>query len=187
MFPAENSCRSDLTRSHSKIWIPVPSLVTVLGKERERKLLTAVSVGYLRAATLSVETQRAAEHNTFSVVEETLVTFRVRSPTRNANVLCQLLLGNFPFSHSHFPWSTFSPLLNSIKTSWHHVSGWYIYLLLVKTNGVAFLEPLSRAKDCSLPSLADSPPAPVPGNNQAPLALDPLPPILKDNTWLVFR
>lgn len=55
-----------------------------------------------------------------------------------------------------------------------------IYLLLVKTNGVAFLEPLRRAKDCSFPSLAVSPPAPLPEKGQTPLALDPLPPILRD-------
>lgn len=54
----------------------------------------------------------------------------------------------------------------------------FIYLLLVKTNGVAFLEPFSRARDCSFPSFPDSPPLPEKG--QTPLALDPLPPILRD-------
>lgn len=55
-----------------------------------------------------------------------------------------------------------------------------IYLLLVKTNGVAVLEPLRRVNDCSFPSLDVSPPAPLPENGQIPLALDPLPPILRD-------
>lgn len=55
-----------------------------------------------------------------------------------------------------------------------------IYLLLVKTNGVAFLELLRRARDCSFPSLDGSPPAPLPEKGQTPLALDPLPPILRD-------
>lgn len=55
-----------------------------------------------------------------------------------------------------------------------------IYLLLVKTNGVAFLEPLRRAKDCSFTSEDASLPAPLPEKGQTPLALDPLPPILRD-------
>lgn len=62
---------------------------------------------------------------------------------------------------------------------WH-----FIYLLLVKTNGVAFLEPLRRAKDCSFPSLAESLPAPLPEKGQTPLALDPLPPMLRDKASL---
>lgn len=59
----------------------------------------------------------------------------------------------------------------------------FLYLLLVKTNGVAFLEHFSRARDCSLPSAPESPPLPVKG--QEPLTLDPLPPILRDKTLFI--
>lgn len=58
------------------------------------------------------------------------------------------------------------------------------HLLRVKTKGVAVLEPLIRATDCSFPSLEASPPAPPPEKGHAPLALDPLPPILRDEAWL---
>lgn len=58
------------------------------------------------------------------------------------------------------------------------------YLLRVKTKGVALLEPLSRATDCSVPSLEWSPPAPPPEKGHTPLALDPLPPILRDEACL---
>lgn len=59
-----------------------------------------------------------------------------------------------------------------------------IYLLLVKTNGVAFLEPRRRAKHCSLISTGASPPAPELLKGQTPLVLDPLPPIFIDNALL---
>lgn len=71
------------------------------------------------------------------------------------------------------------------KTCCWTTLAYFIYLLLVKTNGVALLEPLRRAKDCSFPSPADSPPAPLPEKGQTPLALDPLPPILRDKAYLV--
>lgn len=58
------------------------------------------------------------------------------------------------------------------------------HLLRVKTKGVALLEPLSRATDCSVPSLEGSPPAPPPEKGHTPLALDPLPPILRDEACL---
>lgn len=54
------------------------------------------------------------------------------------------------------------------------------HLLRVKTKGVALLEPLRRAIDCSVPSLEGSPAAPPPEKGHTPLALDPLPPILRD-------
>lgn len=51
------------------------------------------------------------------------------------------------------------------------------YLFLVKMNGVAFLDPFSRAKHCSLTSPGMSPPAPALVKGHTPLVLDPLPPM----------
>lgn len=67
-----------------------------------------------------------------------------------------------------------------LKTS-HYPIQHNVYLLLVKTNGVAFLEPRRRAKHCSLTSPGASPPAPELVKGQTPLVLDPLPPIFIDD------
>lgn len=53
----------------------------------------------------------------------------------------------------------------------------------MKTYGVAFLEPFKRARDCSFPSLPES--LALPEKGQTPLALDPLPPIVRHKASLI--
>lgn len=69
-------------------------------------------------------------------------------------------------------------VINECLGVWRH----YIYLLLVKTKGVAPGKLRTLASVCSFPSLVGSSELPEPEKGQNPLDLEPLPPIFSCST-----